>query len=264
MADSDIYEVGGILTPGLITGEGPALLLLHGFAGSWAEWQPNIEALAQHFKVFVPTLPGHGAASPIVEYSLQSARQLFLAFLEREGLERVILMGQSMGGLLALDFALNLPGRVSKVVVMDSAGLGPEVHWGIRLLSLPLLGEFVLDLLWPRLRPYLGKFLADTCLPEDVMKGSWEGGGSMARLLRTGVGLRGQKLSLAHRLPDLEVPLLIVWGEHDPLFPLAQAEAAHRAVPGSRLHVLRGAGHCPGPEHMEELNRVLLDFLLEP
>ncbi|MBI2908609.1 MAG: alpha/beta fold hydrolase [Chloroflexi bacterium] len=263
MADSDIYEVGGIRTTGLITGEGPALLLLHGFAGSWAEWQPHIDALARHFKVYAPTLPGHGDSSPIPDYSLKVARQLFHAFLDREGLDKVMLIGQSMGGLLALDFALNSPARVSKLVVMDSAGLGREIHWGLRLLSLPLLGELVLDLVWPRVRPSLARLLRDTCLPGEAFDGTWQGRGGMARLLRTGVDLRGQKLSVKDQLSGLRVPTLIVWGERDPLFPLSQAGAAHRSIPGSQLHVLRGAGHCPGPEHMEELNRVILEFLLE-
>lgn len=257
-------EVGGVQIGGQVVGSGPALLLLHGFAGSWLEWQPNLEALSQHFKVYVPTMPGHGDSAPIPDYSLETARRLFLSFIESEGLERVNLAGHSMGGLLALDFALNFPERVSKLVVMDSAGLGSEIHWGLRVLSLPIVGEVVCDFLWPKLRPYIGTIVRCIGLPVEAVEGSWERGGGMARLLRTGVGLRGQKLwpGIRDQLPSLRVPTLIIWGERDPLFPLSQATAAHRAIPHSKLYILRGCGHCPGLENAEELNRVILEFLL--
>ncbi|MFH1485063.1 MAG: alpha/beta hydrolase, partial [Chloroflexota bacterium] len=101
-------------------------------------------------------------------------------------------------------------------------------------------------------------------LPVEMTEGVWEPGGDMARLLRTGVGLRGQKLwqGIVEKLPALDVPTLIVWGERDPLFPVSQAYATHRAIPRSRLHILPGCGHCPGIETAEELNTVLLEFLL--
>jgi len=260
-------EIEGVRISGRIVGSGPPLVLLHGLGGSDAEWQGSIPVLAQYFKVYVPTMPGHGDSGPIAEYSLESSHRLFLSFLESEGLGKVILAGQSMGGLVALDLALNFPERVSKLVLVDSAGLGREVNWGLRLLTLPILGEIILDFLWPRLHTHLARLakLAGLEVPEVMLtQGSWKFQGSLARLLRVGIDLRGQKLwpSIRDRLPTLNVPTLIIWGEHDQLFPLSQAVDAHRTIPRSKLHVLRGGGHVVRREHVAELNEVVLKFLL--
>ncbi|MBI2952954.1 MAG: alpha/beta fold hydrolase [Chloroflexi bacterium] len=267
MSDAGYADIEGVRVGGRVVGSGPPLLLLHGLGGSGAEWRATIPALAQHFKVYAPTMPGHGDSGPIPEYSLESAHRLFQAFLLSEGLEKVILAGQSMGGLVALDLALTFPARVSKLVLVNSAGLGSEVNWGLRLLTLPILGEIVCDFLWPRLRTRLAKLAKYLGLkvPEVMLEeGAWKLQGSLARLLRTGIDLRGQKLwpTIRDRLPNLKVPTLIIWGERDELFPLSQAVAAHKIVPRSRLHVLRGAGHVPSREHIAELNAVVLEFLL--
>ena len=255
---SDYAEIGGVKVGGQIVGSGPPVLLLHGWGGSQAEWQSNLEALARHFKVYAPNLHQHGLSEPTFEQNLESGRRLFLAFLDAEGLEKVNLVGQSMGGLLALDFALSYPDRVGKLVLVDSAGLGREIHWGLRLVTLPLLGEVVCDFLWPRLRRHLvGRF--------HITPGAGPGQGSLARLLRMGVGLKGQKLwpGVAERLPTLRMPTLIMWGERDPLFPISQAYAAHRAIPGSKLHIFPHCGHTPAVENPSEFDEKLLEFLRE-
>lgn len=268
MAESPGFaDIGGVKIGGLITGSGPPLLLLHGFAGSWAEWKITLPTLTRHFKVYVPTMPGHGESGPIPDYSLETARRLFLSFMDSERLEKVYLIGHSMGGLLALDIALNHPDRVIKLVLIDSAGMGSEIHWGLRLLSLPFLGEIVLDFLWPRVWPGIKAVarLVGIDLPDLTVKGTaWRPARGMARLLRAGVGLSGQKLwpSIKKKLPDLKIPTLIIWGERDELFPLSQAIAAHRTIPGSKLYILRGCGHLLPPRCADELSAVLLDFLL--
>ena len=255
---SDYAEIGGVEVSGQIVGSGPPVLLFHGWGGSQAEWQSNLEALARHFKVYAPDLHGHGLSELTFERNLESGRRLFLAFLESEGLEKVSLIGQSMGGFLALDFALSYPDRVAKLVLVDSAGLGREVNWGLRLLTLPFLGEVVCDLLWPRLRRYLvGRF--------HITPGVEPGQGGLARLLRMGVGLGGQKLwpVVRERLPTLKMPTLIMWGERDPLFPVSQAYAAHKAIPGSKLHIFPRCGHVPPVENPSEFNEKLFEFLKE-
>lgn len=268
MSDEAGYaEIEGVRIRGRIIGSGPPLVLLHGLGGTGAEWQASIPVLSQHFKVYVPTMPGHGESGPVPEYSLEASHRLFLAFLEAEGLEKVILAGQSMGGAVALDLALTFPERVSKLVLVDSPGLGREVNWGLRLLTLPVLGEIVLDFLWPRLRTHLARLakLVGMEVPEVMLReGAWKLQGSLARLLRTGIDLRGQKLwpMMRDRLPHLNVPTLIIWGERDELFPLSQAIAAHRTIPRSKLHIIRGAGHVLRKEHVAELNAVILEFLL--
>jgi len=253
---SDYSEIGGMSVSGRIVGSGPPLLLLHGWGGSYAEWGGNLEALAQHFKVYAPNLHEHGFPDGTLEENLESSRVLFVAFLEAERLEKISIIGQSMGGFLALDFALSFPDRVTKLVLADGAGLGPEINWGLRLLTLPLLGEFVSDFLWPRLRRLL----------TPLFHGNYwkvSGEGSLARILRMGVGLGGQKLwpMVVPRLPTLRVPALILWGERDAIFPVSQAYAAHRAIPGSRLHIFPRCGHECGTERPTEFNSIVLEFL---
>ncbi|MCL5959169.1 MAG: alpha/beta hydrolase, partial [Chloroflexi bacterium] len=109
---------------------------------------------------------------------------------------------------------------------------------------------------------YAGLPAADASVQEKTRKP----GGSMARLLRTGVDIRGQRLwpLIREQLPNLRAPTLIIWGERDELFPVSQAREACRLIPNARLYILPKCGHIPGEEDAEKINAVLIDFLLDP
>lgn len=256
------YLEGGTLKASV----GPPAVLLHGVGGCADEWGPCMALLAQHRHVFAPDLVGHGGSDkPAAPYDLDCYVQFLDCFFAALGLDTVDLAGWSAGGALALAYALARPDRVRRLAVIASAGLGQEVSWRYRLLALPLpvrnprplpLALFRLlerGLYYGARRPdeaLLLRKYAHMCRPGAVA--------AFVATLRWGVSLRGQRVTLLSRLPELRAPLLIIWGRHDPILPVQQAIAAHRAVPGSRLVVVEQCGHMCPLEHPSTIARELL------
>ncbi len=259
----------------LEAGEGPLVLLIHGMAGTARNWDAVIEPLALHNKVVAPDFPGHGESEPGGgDYSLGSLasglRDLMIA-LDRD---RATLVGHSLGGGVALQFAYQFPEMVERLVLVSSGGLGPEVGAILRAAALP--GA---DL-----------FLRATARPGSAA-GSWisgalgrvglrpnadlaEVGRAYASLadadrrkaflstLHAVVDTDGQRVAALDRLYLAEdLPVLIVWGERDPIIPIAHARAAHAQMPGSRLEVFPEVGHVPQLEAPGRFAAVLQRFL---
>jgi pimeloyl-ACP methyl ester carboxylesterase len=257
-------------------GSGPVIVLVHGMAGSSATWRYVLPALAEHFTVVAPDLVGHGESEkPRGDYSLgafaSGVRDLLLAL----GHERATLVGQSLGGGVAMQFAYQFPERSERLVLVSSGGLGDEVNLLLRLLALPG-AEYVLQLgcndwvhdagvkaagLLARIGLHTGRHIDQV----------WEGYGSLAdaetrtafmHTLRSVVDVGGQRVSASDRLYlAAEMPTLIMWGDHDRIIPISQGYAAHEAMPGSRLEIFEGAGHFPHCEDSERFCRVLVDFM---
>src|SRR5512134_1051494 len=134
-----------------MAGEGPAIVLIHGMAGSSRAWRDVMGLLARRYTVIAPDLPGHGkSAKPLGDYSLgayaSGLRDLVVGAL---GIERATLVGQSLGGGVAMQLAYQHPERCERLVLVGSGGLGREVSWVLRLLTLPA-AEYVMPVLFPR------------------------------------------------------------------------------------------------------------------
>lgn len=257
-------------------GSGPVIVLVHGMAGSSATWRYIIPALAEHFTVVAPDLVGHGdSEKPRGDYSLgnfaSGVRDLMLAL----GHERATLVGQSLGGGIAMQFAYQFPERCERLVLVSSGGLGDEVNWLLRVLALPgaelalRLGchDWVHDT-GKTMRGWLARVGLHTGRHVNEV---WEGYGSLAdgetrtaflHTLRSVVDIGGQRVSATDRLYlAAEMPTLIMWGDHDRIIPVAQGHASHAAMPGSRLEIFEGAGHFPHCESPEHFCDVLVDFM---
>ena len=257
-------------------GSGPVLLLVHGMAGSSATWQYVLPALAERFTVVAPDLVGHGdSEKPRGDYSLgafaSGVRDLLLAL----GHERATLVGQSLGGGVAMQFAYQFPERCERLVLVSSGGLGDEVNLLLRLLALPG-AEFALQLgchHWVhdagvKVSGWLARIGLQTGRHIDEI---WEGYGSLAdaetrtaflHTLRSVVDVGGQRVSANDRLYlAAEMPTLIMWGDHDRIIPVAQGVASHEAMPGSRLEIFEGAGHFPHCEDPDRFCDLLVDFM---
>jgi pimeloyl-ACP methyl ester carboxylesterase len=261
----------------LTAGEGPLLLLVHGMAGTARNWDAVIEPLALHNTVVAPDFPGHGESEPGGgDYSLGSLASGLRDLMIALGHERATLVGHSLGGGVALQFAYQFPELVERLVLVSSGGLGPEVGMVLRAAALP--GA---DL-----------FLRATAAP-GAMAASWvtgalgrvglrpnadlaEVGRAYATLsdadrrkaflstLHAVVDTDGQRVAALDRLYLAEdLPLLIVWGERDPIIPVAHGRAAHAQLPGSRLEVFPDVGHIPQLENPGRFAAVLQRFLDE-
>jgi pimeloyl-ACP methyl ester carboxylesterase len=257
-------------------GSGPVLLLIHGIAGSSATWDAVLPWLAERYTVVAPDLLGHGeSAKPRGDYSLGAYASAIRDLLGVLGHEHASIVGHSLGGGVAMQLAYQFPERCERLVLVSSGGLGREVHLLLRAAALPG-AEWVLPLLCAEkvgdtvdgMARFFGRIglLAGSDLDE-----LWRGFRSLAdadarqafvHTLRTIVDPGGQRINAADRLYlAAAIPTMIVWGEHDPMIPVAHARAAHDAVPGSRLEVFADTGHFPHRDQPRRFVEVLVDFM---
>jgi pimeloyl-ACP methyl ester carboxylesterase len=251
------------------------LLLIHGMAGSSATWRNVIPKLAGNYRVVAPDLLGHGlSAKPRGDYSLGAFAVWLRDLLDQLGIPRATVVGQSLGGGIAMQFAYQHRDRCDRVVLIGSGGLGPELNWMLRLLSAPG-AEFLLPALAPK--PVLDAgnavraWLISAGLRSPRGAEIWSAYSSLSdadsrhaflRTLRSVVDYRGQAVSALNRLHmTAQLPVMLVWGDDDRIIPVAHGHAAHQAVPGSRLEILPGIGHFPHVEAPDQVTELLADFI---
>jgi len=258
-----------------VAGRGPLLVLLHGIAGTSATWEDVIPLLARSHTVLAPDLLGHGqSAKPPGDYSLGAYANAIRDLLEALGLEEGTIVGHSLGGGVAMQFAYQFPERCQRLGLVSSGGLGREVHLLLRASALPG-AEVVLPWLCVAGRQSVGRLvkvmgwmgLRASADLEETWRSfvSLEDAGARRAFLHTVRGiidLGGQRVSAHDRLYlTAELPTLVVWGAEDPLIPAGHAREAHRKMPGSRLEIFPGAGHFPHRDDPTRFVAVLLDFL---
>lgn len=257
-------------------GAGPVVLLVHGMAGSASTWKQVMPVLAAQCTVVAPDLPGHGRSDKLVgDYSLGAYASALRDLLVALGHERVTVVGQSLGGGIAMQFAYQFPERCERLVLVSSGGLGREVNPLLRALSLPG-SEAVLQLACAApLRSVVagvGELAASVGLrPAPEVAELWRSYRSLGdeqtrraflRTLRSVIDASGQAVSAANRLHlAAEVPTLIVWGDADPIIPVDHAVAAHAGIEGSRLEIFPGVGHYPHCEAPERFAALLMEFI---
>lgn len=259
-----------------MAGDGPAILLVHGIAGSSTTWRSVLPALAKHHTVIAPDLLGHGhSAKPRGDYSLGAYASGIRDLLVVLGHERVSLVGHSLGGGVAMQFAYQFPEWAERLVLVASGGLGKEVSPLLKAVTLPG-AEYVLPLLLhPKLREVaeLPGHVASRVgwRPSDTLREVWRsyttltdraGQTAFVQTVRSVIDLGGQRVSAHDRLYlAAAVPTLVVWGDRDRIIPVAHAHRAAEAIPGARLEILPGAGHFLPWQDSAWFLSVLEDFL---
>ena len=256
-------------------GDGPVLLLLHGIAGSSGTWIPAMERLREAYTVLAPDFLGHGrSAKPLGDYSLGNHASGMRDFLQLLGIERATVVGQSFGGGVAMQFAYQFPELCERLVLVDAGGLGREVSWILRLVTLPA-AEYVMPVLFPSFVRDWGDavsgFLRDRGIRHARAAEMWrsyrslteaENRRAFVRTMRAVIDPGGQSVSARDRLYlAAHMPTLVVWGAQDKIIPVTHAFDAHAAIPDSRLEVLEGVGHFPHVEDPDRFVAVLTDFV---
>lgn len=257
-------------------GDGPVVLLVHGMAGSSSMWKPSIPHFDPSVTYVAPDLPGHGrSAKPRGDYSLGAQASILRDLLVALGHDRVTVVGQSLGGGIALQFAYQYPERCERLVLVCAGGLGQEVMPLLRGLTLPGV-DLVLPLAFqPAYRAVVEGFAGLIGRigfhPKPVTVETWRSYTSLIdaatreaflHTLKSVVDLRGQRVSARDRLYLASaMPTLIVWGDRDPIIPVSHAHRTHEDIPGSRLEIFEGAGHYPHCEDPRRFASVLSDFL---
>ncbi len=258
-------------------GSGPVLLLVHGMAGTYENWKAVIEPLARRHTVIAADLPGHGSSEPAGgDYSLGALAAGLRDLLVTLGHRRATLVGHSLGGGIAMQFAYQFPEAAERLVLVSSGGLGPEVSRVLRAAALPGADLFIAATAGPgrAAGSALARGLAVLGLrPNADVAELARGYASLAdrdrraaflATLRAVVDTDGQRVGAADRLYlAAGVPVLIVWGERDPIIPVEHGQLAHRAIAGSRLEVFDGVGHVPQLESPGSFVAALERFLEE-
>lgn len=256
-------------------GKGPVLLLLHGIAGSSGTWIPAMRLLQSDYTLLAPDLLGHGrSAKPLGDYSLGNQASGMRDLLHLLGIDRVTVVGQSFGGGVAMQFAYQFPERCERLVLVDAGGLGREVSWLLRLVTLPA-AEYVMPVLFPssvrRWGDSVAGFIGARGIRHPRAAEMWRSYRSLTepdnrrafvRTMRAVIDPGGQSVSATNRLYlAAEMPTLIVWGGQDRIIPVSHAYQAHEAIPNSRLQILEGVGHFPQVEDPVRFVEILVEFL---
>jgi pimeloyl-ACP methyl ester carboxylesterase len=257
------------------SGSGETVLLIHGMAGSSDTWRAMIPELAKKYRVVAPDLLGHGQSDkPRGDYSLGAFAVWLRDLLDELGVTRATIVGQSLGGGVAMQFVYQHPDYCQRLVLISSGGLGRDVGWTLRLLSAPG-AELILPVIAPSPVLTAGNKLRSWFTAAGIQspRGAeiWSAYSSLAdpqtrqaflRTLRSVVDYRGQAVSALNRLHlTSELPTMAIWGDQDEIIPVAHAYAAQAARPGSRLEVLEGVGHFPQVERPTEVVRLIDDFI---
>jgi pimeloyl-ACP methyl ester carboxylesterase len=259
-----------------IAGTGAPLLLVHGLGGDRRTWDQVVDVLAKDFTVIAPDLPGHGAShAPAGDYSLGAHASALRDLLVALGHRTATIIGHSLGGGIAMQFAYQFPDRVDRLILISSGGLGPHVTPMLRAATLPGADTVVAGL--ARLpetvtRPVLG---AASKLPGLLARPDAE---PLARSLRqltrpgprhafirtarTVIDWRGQTVSALRHLNQLaDLPILLAWGSDDKTIPPAHHRSAVDLLGSPPYIEISGAGHYPHETAAAQLLPAMQAFL---
>ncbi len=257
-------------------GSGPALLLLHGLGCDHTTWSPVIATLAKRYTVIAPDLLGHGqSAKPRADYSVGGYANGMRDLLTVLGIDKVTVVGHSLGGGVAMQFAYQFPERTERLVLVAPGGLGPEVTPLIRAVGLPGFKAVMTLLTLPGIR-HVGttgmRALSRTGLAAthdldevadifDTFKDP-RARAAIAHVVRAVVDARGQIVTMVDRAYLTQaMPMLVVWGAEDMVIPAKHAETVAAIAPGAQVEVLGNSGHFPHKDHPERFVKVLSDFV---
>ena len=258
------------------TGEGSPIVLIHGITSSSSNWAAVAERLAEHYTVLAPDLVGHGeSAKPRGDYSMGSfasgVRDLMVAL----DIQRATIVGHSLGGGVAMQFAYQFPELAERLALVSSGGLGRGVHSFLRAATLPG-SELVIPLLASRRVIAAGRAVGRALdrvgvkLGNDVVEmarghaslNDPETRAAFVHTLRASIDPAGQRVRATDRLYlATRLPLLIIWGARDRIIPLAHGLRAHELVPGSRMEVFERSGHFPHLDEPERFAQTLRDWV---
>lgn len=268
-------EVNGWRTRYVCAGDkGPAIILLHGLGASLESWHSNIDALGKEARVFAPDIVYFGkSAKPERDPKHADFVDFTLHFMDKFGLDRAVLVGNSMGGAIAAKAAMVHPERVAGLVLVNSAGFGKEIAWWLRLRTLvnirptgtppPWLTQIGLKAIFDdptRVSDEVLAMLMEVEQDEESIR-------TARRVLNIGVDWRGLKPVLLEEIRDsahtITVPTLIVWGKQDRVVPVQHAFTARKRIPQARLHLFDRCGHTPQLEYPAQFNALIREFVQE-
>ncbi|WFE40436.1 alpha/beta fold hydrolase [Micromonospora sp. WMMD998] len=269
----DERAVGGRRMRCRITGDGSPVVLLHGIGRTLDDVTALHAALARDHRVLAVDLPGHGGSAPLDgPHTLPALAGAVVGFLDAAGVTGPAhLVGNSLGGAVAMRVAADAPHRVADLALLDSAGFGREVTVALRLLAVRPLARLLL-----RPHPAIARrteraiffdpgYVTDervaTALAVARQPHTARVIRELVRHLGTWRGVRPRwRAELLDAVAALDLPTLLVWGDRDVILPAAHLAYARTRLPGARAHLFRDTGHMPQIERTTEVEALLRDF----
>ena len=240
-------------------GQGSPVILIHGLGADSRHWAANIGPLSRRFRAIAVDLIGYGQSDkPLMRYTPANFAEYMRGFLQAIGVPKASLVGNSLGGWVALELAIRHPQMVDKLVLVDSAGLRPTEGLklppgGLRSLT-PTNARWFFDLMQAN-KAWATIDLGPESFERHVRNGdSYTMASTVAEII-TGHNFEDKRLGKVH------APTLIVWGRDDLLIPLYMGEALHRGIAGSQMTIIDGTGHIPMVGKPAEFNEAVANFL---
>jgi pimeloyl-ACP methyl ester carboxylesterase len=273
----DILKINGITTRYLTSGQGTPLVFLHGIGESSFDWQWLMPDLMDKCCMYALDMPySSGMNQPREEYSQEFLSGFVFRFLSELNIDKPVIVGHSLGGIVAITMALKDPELLKGLVLVCSAGLGPGLNPLLSMQTLPGYSDFLslmsrtpmgaLHRIWARsLVLYTHPYLVPpewtheqyrlTLTPHFM--------DALLRALRDHVSISGQQTILIDHLSEVKIPTLVIWGGNDRVIPLSHAEEAMKHLPNARLKVISDCGHMPHVERPSATASVLNRYLIE-
>ncbi|MDJ0719423.1 MAG: alpha/beta fold hydrolase [Prochloraceae cyanobacterium] len=252
--------------------KGKTIILLHSAGGSIEFWLYNIGCLAKFHRVYAIDMVGSGRSDkPSASYSLLYLAQFIKSFMDTLGIKSATLIGHSLGGGVALKFALISPEQLEKLVLVGSFGLGREIAMSVRFSSLP----FVINSI-SFTKDILKLMLKQSCYEVQSIQEEWielrypvfslpNRHKALVKLAQRNLNLLGVRSTvfrpILENLKKIKVPSLIIWGKQDSILPVAHAYVAAQNLPNNCLNIFDFCGHIPQLEYPEKFNCLVLDFI---
>lgn len=233
-------------------GSGPVLLLLHGLFGALSNWEGVVNRFSKNFRVVIPMLPIY--EMPIKEAGLEGLRKFVEDFVSFKKLEDLIIMGNSLGGHVALLYTLNNSPKVKKLILTGSSGLFEDSMGG----SYPKRGNY--DYIRERVSY---TFYDPNVATKDLVDEVFETTKSIPKCMRiVAIAKSAQRHNMADEIPNITAPTLLIWGLNDTITPPIVAHEFNRLIPNSQLRFIDKCCHAPMMEHPEKFNELVEDFIV--
>jgi pimeloyl-ACP methyl ester carboxylesterase len=239
-------------------GQGPAVILLHGLGAVKEIWLPNIGALAAAHHVYAIDQIGFGQSDkPLLDYRIATFSDFLYGFMQSQHVSKATLVGNSLGGWIALEFTAAHPDMVDKLVLVDSAGVpwkpgaAPTVNLDPASLAAT---RTMLEVMF-----YNKNLVTDAFVQQVFLSRIHNNDGYTIQRTMAGVATEDQFED--KKLPSIHAPTLVLWGRNDELLGMDMAEKLRDGIPGAKVVVIEQCGHIPQIEKPAEFNRVVLEFL---
>jgi pimeloyl-ACP methyl ester carboxylesterase len=252
-------------------GDGPPLLFLHGLGGLWQNWLLNIPAFMGTHRVIAPDLPGFGRSEmPAGRISIQGYARVIDELCRELGVDGPVIVGNSMGGFVGAEVALAFPTRVARLVLVSAAGISAENMWREPIMAVGRLMAVGAARGGVKQLPVVNRPRLRRAALQLVVRYPERLSVPLATELVVGAGSKGfvggldavLGYSFRDRLPEIDVPTMIVWGRNDILIPVEDAYEFQRLIgDNSRLEIFDDTGHLAMLERPSRFNGLLEEFI---